>query len=150
MPRSVQTIDPIPEEDLRTAVDEFLACALKAIEGQVPSQRKLAVLLGWAESTVSAALKGRFTFSSWPRLCRALGQDPIDALVRGREALRAQRQRAHEQLQQEQVAVFREMLEDTRIETVVSFWRKLPPEKRARLAERITRETAAIPTTRDR
>ncbi len=35
------------------------------------------------------------------------------------------------------------MLEDTRIETTVSFWRKLPPEKQARLAQRLAREPAA-------
>ena len=46
MSRPAQTIEPIPEEDLNAVADEFLACALKAVEGQVPSQRKLAVLLG--------------------------------------------------------------------------------------------------------
>ena len=97
---------------------------------------------------MSAALKGRFTFSSWPRLCRALGQDPIDALVRGREALRAQQQRFQERRQQEQAAVFREMLEDTRIETMVSFWRKLPAEKRVRLAGQLAEETGVADTGR--
>lgn len=148
MSRPVQTIDPLPEEELKAAADEFLACALKAVEGHALSQRKLAVLLGWAESTVSAALKGRFTFSSWPKICRALGQDPIDALVRGRERLRVQREKAHEQRQVAQAAVFREMLEDTRVETMISFWRKLPPEKRARLVDRLAREAVAADTGR--
>ncbi len=147
--RPTQTVQPLPEKELEAVVEEFLACALAGLEGQVSSQRKLATMIGWAESTVSSALKGRFNFKSWPRICRALGLDPIDTFVRGREALRLQRERAHEQRQLAQAVVFREMLEDTRIETMVSFWRKLPPEKRARLAERITRETAAIPTTRD-
>ncbi len=141
--RPTLKVRPIPEKDLKGVVEEFLACALKGLEGQVSSQRKLAILLDWAESTVSSALRGRFTFQSWPRICRALGQDPIDALVRGREALRDQRVRDRDQRELAQAAVFREMLEDTRIETTVSFWRKLPPEKQARLAQRLAREPAA-------
>ena len=139
--RPTQTIEAIPEDALNAAAEEFLACALAGLDGQVPRQRKLAVLLGWAESTVSSALRGRFTFNSWPKICRALGLDPIDTLIRGREALRVRRERACEQQQLAQAAVFREMLEDTRIETMVSFWRELPPEKRTRLAERLARET---------
>ena len=93
-----------------------------------------------APSTVSSALKGRFTFNSWPRICHALGLDPIDTLARGREALHDQRVRDREQRELAQAEVFREMLEDTRIETTVSFWRLLPPEKRARLVRRLARE----------
>ncbi len=141
MPRPVQIVEPIPAEDMKAAVDEFLACALQGLEGRVSSQRKLAIQLDWAESTVSSALKGRFTFSSWPRICHALGLEPIDALVRGRQELRVQREKAHEQSQMAQAAVFREMLEDTRIETMVSFWRKLPPEKRVKVAGRLVAET---------
>ncbi len=144
--RPTQTVQPLPEKELNAAIEEFLACALSGLDGQVSNQRKLAIMIGWAESTVSSALKGRFTFSSWPKICRVLGLDPIDTLVRGREALRVQRERNHEQRQLAQAAVFREMLEDTRIETMVSFWRQLPPKERARLADRITRETAAVPT----
>lgn len=144
MPRPVKTLEPLPEEDLKAAVDEFLACAVHALEGRVPSQRRLSIMLGWAESTVSSALRGRFTFSSWPRICRALGIDPIDALVRGREGLRLQRQRAHEQEQLARAAPFSEMLEDTRIETMISFWRRLPPEKRLTVAGQLAEE-AGVP-----
>ncbi len=83
--RPIQLLQPIPEEVLKAAVEEFLACALAGIEGRVSSQRRLSILLGWAESTVSSALKGRFTFNSWPRICRALGLDPIDVLVQETE-----------------------------------------------------------------
>ncbi len=43
--RRILTVDPVPEEDLKAAVEEFLACALKGLEGQVPSQRQLAALI---------------------------------------------------------------------------------------------------------
>ena len=140
--RPTQMVKPLPEKDLKAATEEFLACALAGLDGRVDRQRKLAILLDWAESTVSTALKGRFTFQSWPRICHALGLDPIDTLVRGREALRIQRERAQERRQMAQAAMFREMLEDTRIETMVLFWRNLPSEKQTRLAERLAQETS--------
>ncbi len=79
-----------------------------------------------------------------------VGQDPIGALVRGREALRVQRVRDRERRELAQATVFREMLEDTRIETMVSFWRKLPPEKRACLTERLAQETSGADTADER
>ena len=141
MSRRVPMADPLPEEDLKAAVEEFLACALKALEGQIPSQRKLAALLDWPETTLSSALKGRFTFNTWPRICRALGKDPIDALVRGRDVLRAQRESDREQS-------YREMLERTRAETMIALWKKLPREERARVAERLAQETGHVDTGR--
>ncbi len=134
MSRRVYRIDPIPEEDLQAAVEEFLACALKALEGQISNQRYLAARLDWPETTLSSALQGRFTFNSWPRICRALGQDPIDALVRGREVLRAQRESEREQR-------YREMLESTQAETMVALWKKLPSREQARVMAQLADET---------
>ncbi len=133
MGRRIHTIEPVPEEDLKAAVEEFLACALKALEGQIPSQRQLAARLDWPETTLSSALQGRFTFNTWPRICRALGKDPIDALVRGRDALRAQRESDREQR-------YREMLERTRADTMIALWEKLPRSERKRVAERLAQK----------
>ncbi len=134
MPRGLHRVDPVPKEDQRAAVEEFLACAMKALEGQIPSQRQLAALLGWPETTLSSAIRGRFTFRTWPQICRALGKDPIDALVRGRDVLRAQRESDREQR-------YREMLERTRADTMIALWEKLPRCERARVAEHFARET---------
>ncbi len=133
--RRIHRVDPVPEEDLKAAVEEFLACALKALEGKIPSQRQLAALLDWPETTLSSALRGRFTFRTWPRICRALGKDPIDALVRGRDVLRAQRESDREQR-------YREMLERTRAETMIALWEKLPRSERKRVAERLAQKNA--------
>ncbi len=123
----------MPDEGLKAAVEEFLACALKALEGQIPSQRLLAALLDWPETTLSSALQGRFTFNTWPKICRALGKDPIDALVRGRDVLRAQRESDREQR-------YRGMLEHTRAETMIALWEKLPRSERKRVAERLAQK----------
>ncbi len=65
MTRHILRIEPVPEEDLKGAVEEFLACALKALEGQLPSQRQLAALLNWPETTLSTALKQRSSCASF-------------------------------------------------------------------------------------
>ncbi len=134
MSRRIHRVDPVPEEDLKAAVEEFLVCALKSLEGEVPSQRQLAALLDWPETTLSSALRGRFTFNTWPRICRALGKDPIESLVRGREVLRAQRESDREQR-------YREMLERTRADTMIALWEKLPRCERTRVAERLAQKT---------
>ncbi len=67
------------------------------------------------------------------KICRALGKDPIDALVRGRDVLRAQRESDREQR-------YREMLEHTRAETMIALWEKLPRSERKRVAERLAQK----------
>ena len=135
MSRRILTVEPVPEKDLEAAVEEFLACAMKGLEGYIPSQRQLAALLGCPETTLSSALRGRFTFNTWPRICRALGKDPIDALVRGRDVLQAQRESDREER-------YREMLERVRADTMIAFWEKLPRSERTRVAEHFAQETS--------
>ena len=91
MSRIARKVDRIPKDILEVAVADFARCALKALEGEIANQRELADRLGWPQTTLSSALKGKFTFRSWPAICRALTLDPIHALVRGREKLREEK-----------------------------------------------------------
>lgn len=136
MPRKARPVDPLPEEILEAAADEFLKCALKALQGQIPNQRELADRLDWPETTLSSALKGRFTFTTWPKICKALGRDPIDELVRGRARLRKEEDQARE-------TAYRSMLERAQADTMVSFWKQLPPGEKSRVLEMLNRESAA-------
>ena len=140
MPRRARRVRRIPEESLQEAATEFLASALKAIEGKIPNQRELAERLNWPETSLSSALQGRFTFKTWPRICRALGRDPIDELVRGRELLREEREAARAEQQAARDVTYREMLERAQADTMVALWRMLPPAERARVAEELTAE----------
>lgn len=126
MPRTARHVDPLPEEILEAAASEFQTCAVKALEGQIPNQRELADRLGWPETTLSSALKGHFTFNTWPKICRALDRDPIDELVRGRSEL----SKAEDQNRE---TAYRRMLERAEADTMVSFWRKLSPEEKSRV-----------------
>ena len=130
MPRTARKVDRIPKDILEAATVDFPRCALKALEGQIANQRELADRLGWPETTLSSALKGRFTFRSWPMICRALGLDPIDALVRGREKMREDEDRARE-------ASYRQMIERAEADTLVEFWCKLPVSERQRVTKRL-------------
>jgi hypothetical protein len=138
MPRTARTIDTLPEEILEAAAAEFMKCALAAINGQVPNQRELADRLGWPETTLSSALQGRFTFRTWPKICRALGRDPIDELVRGRDELR----KAEDQ---DRAEAYRRMLERAEADTMVALWRKLPPAEQSRVLEFLTSSTPMAP-----
>ena len=133
MPRTARPVDPLPEEILEAAASEFMTCAMKALEGQIANQRELADRLGWPETTLSSALKGRFTFHTWPKICRALGRDPIDELVRGRSELSKEENRSRE-------AAYRRMLERAEADTMLSFWRKLSPEEKSRLLTLMTED----------
>jgi hypothetical protein len=126
MPRIARPVDPLPQEILEAAASEFMTCAMKALEGQIANQRELADRLGWPETTLSSALKGHFTFNTWPKICRALGKDPIDELVRGRSELSKEEDQSREE-------AYRRMLERAEADTMFSFWRKLPAEERSRL-----------------
>lgn len=133
MPKIARPIEQLPDEVLDTAASELRRCALKALEGLVPNQRELADRLGWPETTLSSALQGRFTFDSWPKICRALGRDPIEELVRGRAELRKSEDEARAE-------AYRRMLERAQADTMVSFWRRLPPEERKRVVRWLNEE----------
>lgn len=135
MPRTARLVDPLPEDVLEAAASEFMTCALKALEGQIANQRELADRLGWPETTLSSALKGRFTFNSWPKICRALGKDPIDELVRGRSELSKAEDRSREK-------AYRRMLERAEADTMLSFWRKLSPEEKSRVRSLLNEDGA--------
>ena len=135
MPRIAHPVDPLPEDVLEAAAAEFMRCAVKALEGQIPNQRELADRLGWPETTLSSALKGRFTFTSWPKICRALGKDPIDELVRGRSELSKAEDRSREK-------AYRRMLERAEADTMLSFWRKLSPEEKSRVRSLLNEDGA--------
>ncbi|HEX9658803.1 MAG TPA: hypothetical protein VGA18_00820 [Rhodothermales bacterium] len=128
MPRIARPIEQLPEDVLEEAALEFQRCALKALEGQIRNQRELADRLGWPESTLSSALQGHFTFHTWPKICRALGRDPIAELARGRAELR----RAEDQDRED---AYRQMLERAEADTMVAFCRKLPSRERSRVVE---------------
>ena len=136
MPRIARHVEPLPEETLAEAEAEFQRAALKALEGQIPIQRELADRLGWPETTLSSALKGRrFTFKSWPRICKALGLDPIDELVRGRAELRKSEDEARER-------AYRGMLDRMGADSIVVFWRTLPALERSRVLEALLEREA--------
>ncbi len=105
------------------------------------NQRELATRLGWGQTTVSFALRGRFTFQSWPKICRALDKDPVDALARGRDLLREERKMARE-------AALRQTMERDAAEQMISLWEALSPEGRARIVELLSAgvETSARAT----
>lgn len=131
MPRTARPIDPLPEEVLEAAAADFTRCALAALEGQIQNQRELADRLGWPETTLSSALKGHFTFNTWPKICRALGWDPIDALARGRSELRKTED-------QNRADAYRRMLERAQADTMVAFWKRLPPAEQSRVLKLLT------------
>ena len=133
MPRIARPVDQLPEDVLDAAASELRQCAMKALEGLIPNQRELADRLGWPETTLSSALQGRFTFESWPKICRALGRDPIEELVRGRAELRKSEDEARAE-------AYRRMLERAQADTMVSFWRRLPPEERKRVVRWLNEE----------
>lgn len=133
-------IDSLPTEILEAAASEFLSCALKALEGQIENQRDLAARLGWPTSTLNSALKGGFTFSSWPKICCALGRDPIYELARGRVRLRAERDQQREES-------YRLMLERTEADTMVALWRKLSASEQLRVRELLNAEAPGGPST---
>lgn len=133
MPRTARPIEQLHEEILDAAASEFKQCALKALEGQIPNQRELADRLGWPETTLSSALQGKLTFRSWPKICHALGRDPIDELVRGRSELSRAEDRDRE-------LAYRRMLERAEADTMISFWRRLPPEEKQRVVRWLTEE----------
>lgn len=140
MPRTTRTIEPLPEKILENAASDFVSCALKALEGQIPNQSELARRLGWPETTLSSALKGRFTFRSWPKICMALGKDPIDELARGRSELRKEEDASRED-------AYRAMLERAEADTMVTFWRTLPTAERERVLELLTADAEAVSET---
>lgn len=130
MPRTARAVEPLPEEILEDAATWFRRCALKALEGLIPNQRELADRLGWPETTLSSALQGRFTFDTWPKICKALGRDPIDELVRGRRGV-------IEAEDAEREAAYRRMLEDAQADTMIQFWKALSADQRERVAARL-------------
>ena len=135
MPRIARTVASIPEEDLEAAAADFARCALKALQGRVLNQRELADRLGWPATTVSSALKGRFTFRSWPKICKALGLDPIDELVRGRrEILREEEER--------RAVEYRLLLRRAEADAMVALWRKLPAAERARVLDLMKKDVS--------
>ncbi len=136
MSRRARKVDRLAAEVLGAAAEEFRAWAVKALEGQVPNQRELARRLGWGQTTVSFALRGRFTFASWPKICRALDKDPIDLLARGRDRLREERQKARD-------AAFRRTMERDAAEEMISLWETLSPEGRARVVELLSADVEA-------
>jgi hypothetical protein len=128
MPRTARHIVPLPEEVLEAAATEFQRCAVAALKGQVQNQRELADRLGWPETTLSSALKGRFTFRTWPMICRALGRDPIDELARGRAELRKAEDRDRED-------AYRRMLERAEADTMLALCKRLSPAERSRVLD---------------
>jgi hypothetical protein len=139
VPRIARLIDSLPAEVLEAAAVEFLGAALKALEGQIPNRRELADRLGWSPTTVHNALKGHFTFSTWPKICRALERDPIDELVRGRAELI--RSRADLRVaDREREDAYRVMVERAEGDTMVVFWRRLSLEERGRVARLLVEE----------
>ena len=140
MPRRARRVYPIPEKSLEEAATEFLASALKALEGEIRNQRELAARLNWPETSLSSALQGRFTFKTWPRICRALDRDPIDELVRGRDLLREELEVARAEQQAARELTYREMLERAQADTMVALWRTLPSAERARVADVLAAE----------
>ena len=128
MPRTARPIDPLPQKVLEDAATEFMSCALAALEGQIPNQRELADRLGWPETTLSTSLQGRFTFNTWPKICRALGRDPIDELTRGRAELR----KAEDD---QRADAYRRMLERAEADTMVAFWKRLPGTEQERVLQ---------------
>jgi hypothetical protein len=133
VPRIARPIEQLPEEILEEAASEFMRCALKGLEGLIPNQRELADRLGWPETTLSSALKGHLTFHTWPKICRALGRDPIDELARGRAEL----QKTEDQ---DREMALRRMLERAEGDTLMCFWRKLPRDERVRLTRLMAEE----------
>ena len=140
MPSTARPVDPLPEEVLEAAVTEFKRCAVKALEGLVPNKRKLANRLGWPETTLGSALKGGFTFHSWAKICRALGRDPIDELVRGRAELRKTEEETRAEAYLERSEAFRQMLELAQVDAMVAFWRRLSPEERELVRRQLIEE----------
>ena len=62
-----------------------------------------------------------------------MGINPIDALVRGRDALRVQRENEREQR-------YRAMLVRTQADTLIALWEKLPRCERQRVTARLAGE----------
>lgn len=135
MPRIARPVEQLPEDVLEEAAADFMRCALKALEGQIPNQRELANRLGWPETTLSSALQGRFTFTTWPKICRALGRDPIEELIRGRAEIRKSEDEEREN-------ALRRMLERAEADTMVAFWRKLPRDERDRVVTLLSEDRA--------
>jgi hypothetical protein len=130
VPRIARPIDQLPEEVLKAAAAEFMAAALKALEGQIPIKRELAHRLGWPDTTLGGVLRGCFTFDTWPKICRALERDPVDELVRGREELRREQDRKREN-------AYQRMRERVEVDTMVAFYRTLSFEERIRVARQL-------------
>lgn len=139
-------MEPLPEEELQAAAEEFVAWALEALQGQLPSQRELAKRLGWPASTLSSYLRGNLTLARWAQICRALGRDPIDELVRGREELRRaeeERRQAEDERRRaedsDRETSYRRMLERAEADTMVAFWKRLPADDQARVLDELNR-----------
>ena len=124
--------EPLAEDILQEHAEELQAYGLTLIRNAVTNQRALAQRLGWPPTTLNEVVHGRIPldFRKWAQICYALSLDPVDALIKGREMYRADKEeRRH--------AGYREMLDKRDLETIVSLARELSADKRREIAARI-------------